>query len=82
MGWLGHLTIFGYRVCLDCQIGFFFSCFDHKEAVISGWVGSREKEEVFHTGHYLQKIQMLLLSLLDMLKAIEGLHEANFPGSL
>lgn len=50
--------------------------------MISAWVGSREKEKVFHTGHYLQKIQMLLLSLLGMLKAVEGLHEANYPGSL
>lgn len=39
---------------------------------MSGWVGSREREEVFifHTEHYLKKLlQMLLLFLLDMLKA-------------
>lgn len=28
----------------------------------------REREEVFHTIHYLKKIQMLLVSLLGMLK--------------
>lgn len=52
---------------------------------ISGWVGSRRREEVFlfHIGHYLKNLlQMLLLSLLGMPKAIEGLHEANSPGSL
>lgn len=79
MGQLGHLIVFGSKVFLEYQIkDFFFSCVEHKEAVISGWVGSREREEVFHTGHYLKKYRCCYFPFWACLKQLKALMKLTF----